>query len=158
MRLPWDWYPMYSWSPMCSNTTNPFPPINTSQQARWMGWKIWKNGKKPERLRFEWGTWWWTSRFWPYIGFMPVFWMEKLQVSFHIFPGGVTLPALLAARGVSPQHPQPGWPLIQRALDLWAAMGWDKSFTFNVGAWDLNGAVGPKKKQWKQIMGLFHDI
>lgn len=53
--------------------------------------------------------------------------------------GGVTLPALLAARGVSPQHPQPGWPLIQRALDLWAAMGWDKSFTFNVGT--RNGTV-----------------
>ena len=71
--------------------------------------------------------------------------MEKLQVSFHLFPGGVTLPALLAARGVS-WDPPPGWPLIQRALDLWAAMGWDKSFTFNVGAWDLTGAVGPKKK------------
>lgn len=27
----------YSWSPMYSNSTNPFPP-NTSQQARWMGW------------------------------------------------------------------------------------------------------------------------
>lgn len=45
--------------------------------------------------------------------------------------GAMTFPALLAARGVSPVPL--GWPLLRQGLDLWASMGWDKSFSFNVG-------------------------
>eukprot|EP00434_Breviolum_minutum_P011292 symbB.v1.2.009964.t1/scaffold623.1/size335370/7 len=55
--------------------------------------------------------------------------------------GGVTLPALISAytsRSDATVN-QSGWQVIQQGIDVWASLGWDKHFSFNVG--NQNGSI-----------------
>ena len=75
---------------------------------------------------------------------------ERISAVQQKSSGGVTLPALISATsGSDPSVNQSGWQVIQQGIDVWASLGWDKHFSFNVGSLAVEGCMRCKADSLK---------